>query len=196
MKLSNELTDYCPKSVETDIYYYIVSKPTITEICYKNKQVMQAIIHKAELDIEEYTDLVQAIGFMVSDYCKRIFIPLLDGFISEHRNYSFSVDKDALIDIALGKRNSEIKWCSKRKNEEIWILKYKYNRAGELIECRNSKNDEKSLNVSDSYVIHIGMLKMYVSDSEKKVYCLSTADEYLYVKKSSDNKYFAHPFVA
>lgn len=196
IKLSNELIDYYPESVKDDKYYKVISNPLFDEICYKNHQVMRGILHKSELSLEDYTDLVQAIGYMTYDYYKRRFTPIISEFLDKNKGYSFSVDTDTLIDIALGKTKSNTMWCSKRRKNEIWIIKYKYNKSGELIECRSNKVDEEAYNVSGAYVVHIGMLKMYVSDSKKKVYCLSTDNEYFYVKKTSDNKYFAFGNVA
>ncbi|MGN0598150.1 MAG: hypothetical protein ACI4J1_12575 [Ruminiclostridium sp.] len=196
IKLSDILISYCPESVKKDKYFKTISNKKIIEICFGYKKVINDINSKHILDLEEYTELLHAIGFMIADFYKNRFTKILNRIVDEYCSYSFSVDTGALIDIALGKNSSEIKWCSKRKNNEVWILRFKYNSSGELIYCRNNKADEKPLNVSGNHVVQIGMLKMYISDAEKKIYCFSTADEYLYVRKSADNKYFACPSAA
>ena len=194
---ANKMIDYSPKNVRNDRYYKMISRAKIMEICCKNKQIIRSINNKSRLDLEEYTDLIQGIGIMIKDYCKNIFLEKFEQVLFKYNDYDFSVDRDNLIDIALGTFNNTVKWCLKNSNNDVWILKYKYNKQGKLIACKGTKKSaEQNILVSGATVIQIGMLKMFISDTEHKVYCFSAIDEYLYVKKDRYNNYSACPRVA
>lgn len=125
--LSNVLIEYEPKQVRKDKYYGLISRNLIQEICLTNKAVTHGINNKKQLDIEEYRELLNAIGYMLYDHCKNKLYRNCQEIEYKYRDYDF-VSEYPLIDIAMGKYNKQFKWCLKDSRKRISLVKYKYNK--------------------------------------------------------------------
>lgn len=176
--LANQLIKYVPKVVKNDKYFDIISKNAIFEICNKNKALKRNIVNKSQLQLDEYTDTLNAIGYMLLDYCKDKIIYYYNSFIQKYGKYEF--DADNVLDVILGKE-AEQKFT-------LWSLKYKSD-GFHLLGFKNKNNDVVAFNGScgdiklHGFCVQIGNAKLFVSDSDKKVYCRSADKELFYIKE-------------
>ena len=183
--LANTLIDYVPHQVRKDKYYRLISRDLIQEICLTNKAVINGIINKNQLNVDDYRELLNAIGYMLYDHCKNKMYSYCQKIERDYKDYDF-VSKYPLIDIAMGKHDNQFMWCVKNSRNKISLVKYKFNKKGELIVYKGNNAEQV---ITNARCIQIGKLKAFVSDIDKKVYCLSIDNELLYVVKNEDNSY-------
>lgn len=187
IKIAKELIDYRAITVENDKYYERISKSDILEITSRNRAIIQGIKNKSYLDVDDYSELLNGIGFMIKDYlakkldvyCKRISNSCVGyDFVSENNL--------PLIDVAMGAYNNKYYWYLQAQKDKVLLVKFKYNKSGEIIKFRGKGTD---IDVTNSKCFQVGKAKIIISDSDKKVYCISTECEFIYVVKNPENKY-------
>lgn len=187
--IANELIDYAPVKVRKDKYYNFISRAFIMNICCKCSDVIYNINHKSELNLDDYTELLNAIGFIIKDHCRVSFERYCKQVKGKYKDYSV-ITEYPIIDIALGKQSQLLNWYLKDGNGNVQLVRYKYNKNGDLIVCRDTKNDMyKTVDVTDATIVQIGRLKMIVSDKSMKIYCFSVDDEFISIKKNEYNKF-------
>ena len=183
---ATELIDYQATTVKDDKYYKRISKDDILEITSRNKSIVNGIKNKFSLSLEDYTEVLNGIGFMIRDYlikkfdvyCKRIFDSCIGyDFVSENNL--------PMIDVAMGAYEGKYYWYLQSQKGKILLVKF-YHKNGENIKFRGKGSN---IDVTDSKCFQVGKAKIIVSDLDKKVYCLSTEREYICVTKNSENKY-------
>lgn len=188
--IANKMIDYKPVNVRGDKYYKFISRAVVTDMCCKCSEIISGIEHKSELNLADYGELVNAIGYVIKDNCREKFKYLCERVKSQYQNYSF-ITEYPIIDIAMGKHSQQLNWYLKGGKGNVQLVRYKYNKIGELIACRNTKDDMlNTVDVTDSTIIRIGRMKMLVCDKSMKIYCLSVDDEFLSVKKNEQNKFY------
>lgn len=185
--LANVLIDYKPTKVKNDKYYRRISKNDILEVCLKNKAVIYGIKNKSALELNDYREILNAIGFMFKDflikkfdvYCKRISDSCIGyAFVSENNL--------PLIDIAMGAYEDKYYWSLGTKKDKVILLKFKHDKIGEIIKFRGKDAD---IDVTDCKCFQIGKAKVIVSDTDKRAYFLSTEREFILAVKNEKNKY-------
>lgn len=187
--IANILVDYTPSKVRKDKYYNFISRWNIMDICCKCTDVIHSIKYKSELSLDDYKELLNAVGYIIKDHCRDVCESYCEQVQMKYQNYTF-ITEYPIIDIALGKHSQQLYWYLKGGKGNVQLLRYKYNRSGDLIACRKTKDDMfKAVDVSDDTVIQIGKLKMIVSDTTMKVFCFSVDDELLSIKKNEHNKF-------
>lgn len=181
-----EMIDYVPCEVGNDKFYKFISCSKVAEIAIKNKAIWQGIKNKSNLNLDDYQELLNGVGFMIRDFYRKRFETHCNQIIKSYIDYEIISEGTSLIDIAMGACNSDSYWYLQTQKDRIFLVKFKYNKRGELIKCRGKDSD---IDVTDSRCIQIGKLKIIISDTNKSIYCLSTVNEFLFVVKNSDNKY-------
>lgn len=156
----------------------------IFEVCYNNKPLIKNIRNKKYLQLEEYADTLNAIGYMLLDYCKGNVIRYYDDFMYKYRDYEF--DTDNVLDVILGKETKHkfALWNLKYKSDGFHLLGFK-NKNNDIVAFNGCGGDIKSEQI---YCVRIGNAKLFVSDIDKKVYCRS-ADKELFYTKEIKHKY-------
>lgn len=86
----------------------------------------------------------------------------------------------------MGAYESKYHWYLQGQNGKVLLVKFKYNKKGKIIKFRGKGAD---IDVTDCKCFQVGKAKIIISDSDKKIYCLSTENEYIYVVKNPENKY-------
>lgn len=180
------MIDYVPCEVENDKFYKFISNQKVAEIAIKNKAIWQGIKNKSSLDIDDYKELLNGIGFMIRDFYRKRFETYCNQIIESYIDYEIISESTSLIDIAMGDCYSDSYWYLQVQNDKILLVKFKYNKRGELIKYRGKNSN---IDVTDSKCIQIGKLKFIISDTDEKIYCLSTVNEFLFIVKNPDNKY-------
>lgn len=182
--LANQLIEYVPKNVEGDTYYNFISKDLIFEVCYNNKPLKKNIRNKKYLQLEEYADTLNAIGYMLLDYCKGNVMRYYDDFMYKYTDYEF--DTDNVLDVILGKETKHkfTLWNLKYKSDGFHLLGFK-SKNNDIVAFNGCGGDIKSEQI---YCVRIGNAKLFVSDIDKKVYCRS-ADKELFYTKEIKHKY-------
>lgn len=177
--LANQLIDYVPQEVEGDIYYNLISKDIILEICYGNKALMANIQNKKHLQLEDYQDTLNAVGYMMFDYCKDKVTDYYNKFMQEYSDYTF--DNDNVLDVILGKETQQKfdLWNLKHKSDGFHLLGFKY-RDNNIVAFNGSCGNIK---IEQVYCIQIGNAKLFISDCDKKVYCRSADKDLFYIKE-------------
>lgn len=177
--LANQLIDYVPEKVEGDSYYDLISNDVILEICYSNKQLIANIQNKKYLQLEDYQNTLNAVGYMLFDYCKDNVTYYYNKFMQEHSDYGF--DNYDIFDIALGKETKQkfALWHLKYKSDGFHLLGFK-NKGNDIVAFNGADGDIK---IEQVYCIQIGNAKLFISDCDKKVYCRSADKELFYIKE-------------
>lgn len=186
MDFANELIDYQATTVKGDKYYNRISKDDIFEIISKNKSLVNGIKNKFFLGIEDYSELLNGVGFMVKDYLTKRFDVFCKRISDSCIGYELVSENNLpLIDVAMGACEDKYYWYLQSQKGKILLVKF-YKKNGENIKFRGKGSN---IDVKDSKCFQVGKAKIIVSDLDKKVYCLSTEREYIYVTKNSENKY-------
>lgn len=177
--LANQLIDYIPEEVKSDRYYNTISEDTIFEICSSNKDLKQNILNKSQLQLDEYTDTLNVIGYMLFDYCKEKVIYYYNSFMEKYKEYEF--DADNVLDMILGKEAKQkfTLWGLKNRSDGLHLLGFK-NKNNDIVAFNGSCGDIKFEQV---ICVQIGNAKLFVSDLDKKIYCRSADKELFYIKK-------------
>ncbi len=186
-----EMINYQPCKVKNDKFYKFISNPKVAEIAIKNKAIWQGINEKSSLDLDDYRELINGIGFMIRDFYRKRFEKHCNQIIDGYADYKIISENIipvdiAMVDIAMGACNSSSYWYLQTQKDRIFLVKFKYNKNGILIKYRGKDSD---IDVTDSRCIQMGKLKIIISDTNKSIYCLSIVNEFLFVVKNSDNKY-------
>lgn len=177
--LANQLIDYVPEEVEGDRYFDIISKDTIFEICSRNTALKQNILNKSKLQLDEYTDTLNVVGYLLLDHCKKKVIYYYNSFMEKYKEYKFDVDN--VLDMILGKEMKQkfTLWGLKYRSDGFHLLGFK-NKNNDIVAFNGSCGDIKFEQV---FCVQIGNAKLFVSDLDKKVYCRSADKELFYIKK-------------
>lgn len=176
--LANQLIDYVPQKVEGDTYYNLISNDIILEICYENKALMANIRNKNQLQLEEYQDTLNAVGYMLCDYCKDKATVYYNKFMQEYSDYTFD---NNVLDVILGKETQQKfdLWNLKHKSDGFHLLGFKY-KDNNIVAFNGSCGDIK---IEQVFCVQIGNAKLFISDCDKKVYCRSADKELFYIKE-------------
>lgn len=176
--LANRLIDYVPQKVEDDIYYNLISNDIILEICYENKALMANIRSKKQLQLEDYRDTLNAVGYMLFDYCKDKVTVYYNKFMQEYSDYTFD---NNVLDVILGKETQQKfdLWNLKHKSDGFHLLGFKY-KDNNIVAFNGSCGDIK---IEQVFCVQIGNAKLFISDCDKKVYCRSADKELFYIKE-------------
>lgn len=196
ISLAQILKDYEPETVHDDRFYGIISQNVVREVTLKNKAVKQGIENKSSLTVDDYKELLNAIGFMLHDFCAKKLKQDLEGINSHYKDYQYEYLNKvpiSLIDIAMGNPANGFYWYLYSKDDNVYLAKFKRNKNGEIIK---SRSQDSEILVTNTRCLQIGKLKMIISDEDQKVYCLSADSEFLYVVKTSNNEYICYPNVA
>lgn len=176
--LANRLIDYVPQKVEDDIYYDLISNDIIHEICYENKALMANIRNKKQLQLEDYQDTLNAVGYMLFDYCRDKVTVYYNKFMQEYSDYEFD---NNVLDVILGKETQQKfdLWNLKHKSDGFHLLGFKY-KDNNIVAFNGSCGDIK---IEQVFCVQIGNAKLFISDCDKKVYCRSADKELFYIKE-------------
>lgn len=176
--LANRLIDYVPQKVEDDNYYDLISNDIILEICYENKALMANIRNKKQLQLEDYQDTLNAVGYMLFDYCKDKATVYYNKFMQEYSDYTFD---NNVLDVILGKETQQKfdLWNLKHKSDGFHLLGFKY-KDNNIVAFNGSCGDIK---IEQVFCVQIGNAKLFISDCDKKVYCRSADKELFYIKE-------------
>lgn len=187
INIAKELVDYQPITVKEDKYYKRISKDDILEICMKNKAIINGIKNKSSLDIDDYKELLTAIGFTIRDYLTKKFDVYCKRISDNCIGYDFVLENNLpLIDVVMGACESKWNWYLQTSKGRVILVKFKDNKKGERIKFRGKG---ANINITDCKCFQIGKAKIIVCDLTKTVYCLSADNEFLFVVKGADNKY-------
>lgn len=184
MDFAKELINYRAITVKGDKYYNRISRNDILEIVSKNKAIVNDIKNKSSLSVEDYTEVLNGVGFMVRDYLVKKF----DVYCKRISNGYELVSENnlPLIDVVMGAYGSKYKWYLQGQNGKVFLVKFKRNKKNEITKFRGKGAD---INVMDCKCFQVGKAKIIVSDLDKKIYCLSTENESIYVVKNEKNEY-------
>lgn len=91
-----------------------------------------------------------------------------------------------LIDVAMGAYDNKYHWYLQAQKNKVLLVKFRRNKKGENTKFRGKGAD---IDVTDSKCFQVGKAKIIISDSDKKIYCLSNEREFIYVVKNPENKY-------
>ena len=176
--MANRLIDYVPQAVEDDIYYDLISNDIILEICYENKALMANIRNKKQLQLEDYQDTLNAVGYMLFDYCRDKATVYYNKFMQEYSDYEFD---NNVLDVILGKETQQKfdLWNLKHKSDGFHLLGFKY-KDNNIVAFNGSCGDIK---IEQVFCVQIGNAKLFISDCDKKVYCRSADKELFYIKE-------------
>ncbi len=176
--MANRLIDYVPQEVEGDIYYKLISKDIILEICNTNKALMANIRNKKQLQLEDYQDTLNAVGYMLFDYCRDKATVYYNKFMQEYSDYTFD---NNVLDVILGKETQQKfdLWNLKHKSDGFHLLGFKY-KDNNIVAFNGSCGDIK---IEQVFCVQIGNAKLFISDCDKKVYCRSADKELFYIKE-------------
>lgn len=180
--LANQLIDYIPEEVKGDRYYDTISEDTIFEICSRNKDLKQNILNKSKLQLDEYTDTINVVGYMLLDHCKKKVIYYYNSFMEKYKGYEF--DTNNVLDMILGKEAKQkfTLWGLKHRSDGLHLLGFK-NKNNDIVAFNGSCGDIKFEQVKQVICVPIGNAKLFVSDLDKKVYCRSADKELFYIKE-------------
>lgn len=184
---AKELIDYQATTVKDDKYYKRISKDDILEIVSRNKAIVNGIKNKCYLNIEGYTEVLNGVGFMIRDYlvkkfdvyCKRISDSCIGYELVSENNLP-------LINVAMGSYQDKWHWYLQSQKGKVLLVKFKRNKNHKNIKYRGKGAD---IDVTDCKCFQVGKAKIIISDSDKKIYCLSTENEYIFVVKNPENEY-------
>lgn len=187
MDFAKELIDYRATTVKEDKYYKRISKSDILEIVSRNRAIIQGIKNKYSLSIEDYTEILNGIGYMIKDYLTKKFDVYCKRISDSCVGYDFVSENNLpLIDVVMGACESKWNWYLQTSKGRVIFVKFKDNKKGERIKFRGKG---ANIDVTNCKCFQIGKAKIIVCDLTKTVYCLSADNEFLFVVKGADNKY-------
>lgn len=168
LKLGNELADYTPLKVYGDAYFNEINNSEVMEICRKNKALIKAIRDKENLSVEEYSDVLCAIGIMLHDYCKEKIIYQVQRFMSDYNGYTFDINLDKIHDLCMGVLPVNKYWrmIKTDKGFSLRIFKKYDDDYFTSFIGRNSRVD-----FTDIKCVQIGLCNFFISDVNKMIYC-------------------------
>ena len=189
--MANKLINYMPETVQNDTYYNRISDDDILEICSKNKSLIANIKDKQNLTLDNYADTLNAIGYMLFDYCKQKVTYFYDRFMEQYKDYDF--DTDNVFNIVMGgQANHKFDlWNVKSKSDGYSLMGFK-TKNNSVVAFNGATGNIKFEQV---YCVQIGNALLFVSDDEKKIYCRS-ADKELFFIKEIKHKYKSFKKVA
>lgn len=186
LKLGNELLDYTPLKVYEDTYFNEINNSDVMEICRKNKALIKAIKDKENLSVEEYADVLCAIGIMLRNYCREKIIYQIQRFISDYSGYTFDINLDKLYDLCTGilpistywhifKSDTGFSLRAFKKCEDYYFTSF----TG-----RNGRVDFESVRC-----VQVGLSKFFISDANKMIYCRSTLTELSFTRRVGNKNF-------
>lgn len=182
--MANKLIDYVPETVQDDTYYKWISDDDIVEICSNNKSLIANIKDKQNLTLDNYADTLNAIGYMLLDYCKQKVTYFYDRFMQRYKDYEF--DTDNVFNVVMGgKANLKFDlWNIKSKSDGYSLLGFK-TKNGNVVAFNGASGNVR---IERVYCVQIGNAIFFVSDNDKRIYCRS-ADKELFFIKEIKHKY-------
>lgn len=186
LKLGNKLTDYIPLKTYGDTFFNKITRSDVKEICLKNKALILAINNRENLSIEEYTDVLCAVRFMIRDYCKAKVKYQLQKFMSDYNGYTFDIALDKLCDLCMGILPINTYWHIFKLNTGFSLRAFNKCEDGYFkpFTRRGSRAD-----FTDIKCVQIGLSKFFISDSNKAIYCRAVDKELPFVRRV-ENKNF------
>lgn len=180
LRLGNELADYTPLKVYGDAYFNEINNSDVMEICRKNKALIKMINDKENLSVEEYADILCAVGIMLRDYCKEKVIYQIQRFMSDYNGYTFDINLDKLYDLSTGILPISTYWHMFKSNTGFSLRAFKKceDRYFKAFTGRGGK-----VNFTDVKCVQIGLCKFFISDSNKEIYCRAVDRELPFVRR-------------
>lgn len=177
--IGNQLMNYKPENINEDKFFDLISSDTVVEICWKNKSLIKAIKNKNELNLEEYADVLEAVGFMIRDYCRERLAIYLNIFQSNYKDYNIiETNGQSLLELTMGNPNNDLLWKIKGENGESNLLYWKHSHDNEWVICK----ERVQRNIGNMSIERLGRLYFLISDNEKKIICLSFVNEIMFIK--------------
>lgn len=186
IKIVNELEGYIPESVTGDEFYRIVKTDSIKQICYKNKAVIKYIDDLDNLSLDDYTDLLEAVYYMLRDYCREKIDYQLKAFINKYKNYTIDTNIYDILQMAMGKPKDNKFWSVVHKKNGIHIMRFNKT-DGNIYTALKGKSEIIVSMIKR--ICRIGNCKFIVADNGN-IYCRS-ADKELINLKRIKNSYSA-----
>ena len=182
--MANKLINYVPETVQDDTYYNHISDDNIFEICSKNKALIANIQDKQKLSLDDYADTLNAIGYMLFDYCKQKVTYFYDRFMEQYKDYEF--DTDNVFNVIMGgKANLKFDlWNIKSKSDGYSLLGFK-TKNDSIVAFNGATGNIK---IERVVCVQIGNALLFVSEDDKRIYCRS-ADKELFFIKEIKHKY-------
>lgn len=189
LKLGNKLTDYIPLKTYGDTFFNEITRSDVKEICLKNKALILAINNRENLSIEEYTDILCAVGFMLRDYCKAKVKYQLQRFMSDYNGYTFDINLDKLFDLCIGILPINTYWHIFKLNTGFSLRAFKKCEECEDGYFKPFTGRGSKVDFTDIKCIQIGLCRLFISDSNKAIYCRAVDKELPFVRRV-ENKNF------
>lgn len=186
LKLGNELDDYTPLKVYEDAYFNEINNSEVMEICRKNKALIKAIRDKKNLSIEEYSDVLCAVGIMLRDYCKEKVTYQLQRFMFDYDGYTFDINTDKLLNLCMGALPINRYWHIFKSNTGFSLRTFKKCEDGYF---KTFTGHGAKVDFVDIKCIRVGFCKFFISDSNKAVYCRAVDRELPFARRV-ENKIF------
>ena len=186
LKLGNELSDYTPLKVYGDAYFNEINNSEVMEICRKNKALIEAIRDKENLSVEEYSDVLCAIGIMLRDYCREKITYQLDRLLLDYNGYRFDISTDKLLNLCMGVLPINRYWCMVKTNNGFSLRTYKKCEDDYFTSFtgRNGRVDFESVRC-----VQVGLSKFFISDSDNMIYCCSVLTELSFTRRVGNKNF-------
>lgn len=186
LKLGNELSDYTPLKVYGDAYFNEINNSEVMEICRKNKALIKAIRDKENLSVEEYSDVLCAIGIMLRDYCREKIIYQIQRFMSDYNGYTFDINLDKLLSLCMGVLPVDKYWRMVKTDNGFSLRTYKKCEDDYFTSFtgRNSRVDFESVRC-----VRVGLSKFFISDSDNMIYCCSVSTELSFTRRVGNKNF-------
>lgn len=184
--LGNRLTDYIPCTIKDDTYFNEIAKTDVMETCQKNKALIKAIRDKENLSVEEYADVLCAVGFMLRDYCKEKVTYQLDRLLLDYNGYEFDISTDNLLNLCMGVLPVDKYWRMVKTDNGFSLRTYKKCEDDYFTSFtgRNGRVDFESVRC-----VRVGLAKFFISDSDNMIYCCSVSTELSFTRRVGNKNF-------
>jgi len=186
LKLGNKLTDYIPLKVYGDTFFNEISNSDVKEICRKNKALIRSINDKENLSVEEYADVLCAVGFMIIDYCNEKVTYQLERFFNSHTEYSYDFNANKIHDLCMGVLSVNRYWRMIKTDNGFSLRTYKKDDDGYFTSFTGRNGN---VNLESVKCVQIGFCKFFVSDMDKMIYCCSVSKELSFTRRVGNKNF-------
>lgn len=186
LKLRNKLADYVPCTIKDDTYFDIIAEVDVMEICRKNRTLLKAIKGRNNLTLEEYSDVLTAVSFMINDYCNEKVTYQFERFFNDHTEYSYDFDVNKIHDLCMGVLPVNRYWRMIKTDNGFSLRIFKKCDDGYFTSFtgRNSRVD-----FTDIKCVQIGLFKFFVSDTNKMIYCCFVLRELSFTRRVGNKNF-------
>ena len=186
LKLGNKLADYTPLKVCGDVFFNEIDNSDVMEICRKNKALIKAIRDKENLSVEEYAEVLCAIGIMLRDYCREKITYQLNRLLLDYNRYRFDISTDKLLNLCMGFLPVDKYWRMVKTNNGFSLRIYKKCEDNYFTSFtgRNGRVDFESVRC-----VQIGLSKFFISDSNAMIYCCSVSKELSFTRRVGNKNF-------